>query len=419
MTAPTASNRFQGPRPARRIPRFLHPPAGLIVLLGMLLAPPTVRAESAENGAPPQALDVFGAKVRVAVSGTVQLDVLLDFDALGLDPDADFTNEFITGEIPVRGTPAAHRTHRTGFSVNQSWLCISLSAPTTWGPLRIVSKVNFMGDTTGGPDLSLYETYGSWGPFMAGWAWSTFFNTDSIPDTLDYEGPNAIPELRTPVVRWTQSLPAHLSVALALEAPDADLTLPAGFRSLDRVPNVIVRLQVQPSRLTAHLAAMYRRLEARGNGVHEAVNGWGVCLSGNLATWGSDSLQFGALGGRALGAYIQDTQGYGLDAAPKAPGSTSLKPIGALTGWLGYQHWWTGRLRSTATGGHVALDNTDGQADNAYKSTTYASMNLIWSPVPPVDVGVEYIYGYRETRSAGCGHDHRVQLSILFNFGSG
>ena len=62
-------------------------------------------------------------------------------------------------------------------------------------------------------------------------------------------------------------------------------------------------------------------------------------------------------------------------------------------GWIWYQHWWTENLRSTleASGIYNSI-NTGlvGQNTANNKLLGIAHLNLIWSPVAFVDLGVEY-----------------------------
>ena len=122
---------------------------------------------------------------------------------------------------------------------------------------------------------------------------------------------------------------------------------------------------------------------------------------------------------------MQDTSGLGLDAAPTA--NQNLKAIPAFGVWAAYQHWWAKSLRSTATYGIVRLDSDFDELPNppdqgTYKQTQYASMNLIWSPWPPFDVGLEYMFGHRTItdRTAKYGsttaQNHRLQFTMRWNF---
>ena len=175
------------------------------------------------------------------------------------------------------------------------------------------------------------------------------------------------------------------------------------------------------------LGGLYRRLKAEGTGYDQSIDGWGVTFSGSINTWGDDNFIWGLEYGGALGAYIQDTAGLGLDAAPVSATNSSLKAISAFGAWAAYQHWWSKSLRSSATYGFVRLDSDfDLQPQPAgtgtYKQAQYAAANLIWSPWPPFDVGLEYMFGHRTVTDSTAvdgsttGQNHRLQFTMRWNF---
>jgi hypothetical protein len=127
--------------------------------------------EDASGEKTPKPLNIFGKSVKLTFYGTLQTDVMHDFQALGLEDS--FINEFITGEIPVRGSEAAQKDNRTGFSVNQSNVNLGLETPTDYGSMKVFAEINLAKNISGGPAFQLYQGYGALGPFLAGKAWST------------------------------------------------------------------------------------------------------------------------------------------------------------------------------------------------------------------------------------------------------
>jgi len=381
----------------------------------------------------PAPLEIGGHQVRVGIAGAIQVDVIHDFNAMGLTPGGGVEREFVTAYIPVGG-PAAELTNRTGFSPNQTYLTGWAETDTPWGPFKVYADVNLFGSNTA-TEFEIYKAYGEWGWLKAGLDYTLWLNQASIPDTLDFEGPNVIPE-----VRFTQ---ASLKIPLQLDAKKRELfftvgvedapgeiTLPAKKSSVstDQFPAVIGKLSYEPDWAQIELGGLYRRLRAEGPGYDQSVNGWGVILSGSIDTWKNDSIILGGLYGNALGAYMQDTAGLGLDAAPTA--NQNLKAIPAFGVWAAYQHWWSKSLRSTVTYGLVRLDSDFDEWPNppkasdqgTYKQTQYASMNVIWSPWPPFDVGLEYMFGHRTITDltavygSTTGQNHRLQFTMRWNF---
>lgn len=377
----------------------------------------------------PAPLEIGGKQVRVGISGAVQVDVIHDFNAVGLKPGGSVEKEFITGNIPVGG-PASELTNRTGFSPNQSKLTGWAETDTPWGPLKVYADVNLFGSVTE-TEFQIYKAYGEWGWLKAGLDYTLWLNQASIPDTLDFEGPNVIPETRFTQARLKIPLQLdakkrELFFTIGVEDAPGEITLPAKSSSVstDQFPAVIGKLSYEPDWAHIELGGLYRRLGAEGPGYDQSVNGWGVILSGSIDTWENDSIILGGLYGQALGAYMQDTSGLGLDAAPTA--NQNLKAIPAFGVWAAYQHWWAKSLRSTATYGLVRLDSDFDELPNTpggtYKQTQYASVNLIWSPWTPFDVGLEYMFGHRTITDrtavygSTTGQNHRVQFTMRWNF---
>lgn len=410
-------------RPSRRkIKAEVKPPAEA-------REPPVAKA----GAKPPAPLEIGGHQVRVGIAGAIQLDAIHDFNAVGLTPGESLVREFVTAEIPVGG-PAADNTNRTGFSPNQSYLSGWAETDTPWGPFKVYADVNLFGSSTG-TEFQIYKAYGEWGWLKAGLDYTLWLNQTAIPDTLDFEGPNAAPE-----VRFTQaslkiplrpgSKTQDLFFTVGVEDAQGDMTLPGGvgnITSVDQFPAVVGKVSYEPEWAHMELGGLYRRLKAEGTGYNQSIDGWGVTFSGSIDTWKNDNFIWGLEYGEALGAYMQDTAGLGLDAAPTSPTDSTMKAISAFGAWAAYQHWWSKSFRSTATYGFVRLDSDfdefpNTSAQGTYKQTQYASMNLIWSPWPPFDVGLEYMFGHRTITDrtavygSTTGQNHRVQFTMRWNF---
>ncbi len=380
---------------------------------------------------PPAPLDIAGHEVRVGISGAIQLDAIHDFNALGLKPGDGQAREYITAYIPVGG-PAAGITNRTTFSPNQTYLTGWAETDTPFGPLKVFANVNLMGSPTE-PEFQVYKVYGEWGWLKAGLDYTLWINQAAIPSTLDFEGPNAAPEnrftqasLKIPLRPGAEK--QQLFFTVGAEDAQADMTLPAGVTPVNQFPAVVGKFSYEPDWAHIELAGLYRRLKAEGVGYNQSIDGWGVAFSGSVDTWGNDNVIWGLEYGDALGAYIQDTSDLGLDAAPVSATNSTLRAISAFGAWGAYQHWWSKSLRSSATYGIVRLDSDfdlwpNPKNTGTYKQAQYASMNLVWSPWPPFDVGLEYMFGQRIVTDSTAvdgsttGQNHRVQFTMRWNFG--
>lgn len=372
---------------------------------------------------------------------TIQLDTMHDFNVLGLSPTGGFEKEFITGDIPLAGTVAARRTNRSGISPDQSKWILWASTPTDRGDLKVYTKFNLTKDVVN-TEFQMYRTYGEWGGLRGAYDYTLWLNQDTIPNTLDFEGPNSIPETRFGQVSY--QFPITFGFCrehtpwygiFGMEDAPADMTLPTTVASVGgyaQTPSLIGKLGFQPDWAHIEFSGLWRLLGAVGaNDYDSQVSSWGLMLDGMVKVGENDNIIIGVLGGQGLGIYIDDTAGYGLDAAPRSVADPQLRAIPAFGYWVAYQHIWNDKWQSTATYGLVKLDNEffvpASRADypqGMMCGSQYASINLIWQPRDGFEVGLEYLYGMREVTEnttpvpggGQTGLDHRLQLTLCWAF---
>jgi nucleoside-specific outer membrane channel protein Tsx len=90
-------------------------------------------------------------------------------------------------------------------------------------------------------------------------------------------------------------------------------------------------------------------------------------------------------------------------------------PIIGLVAFV--DHSWSDKYSSTFGYSMQDIDNTDGQAPDAFKTGHYLLGNLLYYPVPNVMFGGEFQWGRRENFSDGFHSDGvKVQFSFKYNF---
>ena len=105
----------------------------------------------------------------------------------------------------------------------------------------------------------------------------------------------------------------------------------------------------------------------------------------------------------------------GQDAFYDAEGD-ELQALSVAAAYLGYEHGWRSRVRSTLTAGFVWVDNLDSRTPDSLKRTERFSLNPAWSPIPRLDLIAEFLWGRRinlddQSRSAG-----PLQIGSTFHF---
>ena len=130
-----------------------------------------------------------------------------------------------------------------------------------------------------------------------------------------------------------------------------------------------------------------------------------------LKVFREDSLSWGLAGGRGIASYMNDG---GTDLAPGE--RLRAEAVSSLGWFLYYGHTWTPGLTSAIGYSEHRQDNTAGQANNAFRTGSYASVNLLYSFTPSVMFGGEYLWGRRENRDGSAASDSRIQFSTRVSF---
>lgn len=367
-------------------------------------------------------IKVPGTDVSFKMGGQVKVDALYTPDqTAGLSEDLFQTRTITTGN-------GVNTSGRSRVHARETRLNLDVRSPTDFGDLRAFAEFDLFGQSAAtvqsqvnGYDVRLRHAWVQVGNWMVGQNWSTFNDVAAFAESLDFAQVNGESFVRQPQIRWTNKFDGGWSLAVAAENPEGDIsdTVPADVAQSDGIPDMIAALKWEQDWGHLQTGAMYRKLAVDNATVDDSVNGYGVNLSGKFKTnifSEKDSLKFQANYGEGIGRYINDLQvvnGQGFDAVLDGG---DLKALKAYGGYVSYQAVFNPKWRSNLTGGYVYVDQPDSVPGNMMESTKYLSYNLIWTPVPKLDVGVELLYGQREDVDGDDGDAKRVQASAKYTF---
>jgi hypothetical protein len=360
----------------------------------------------------------------VTLGGYVKLDAVYSNPSAGVDTTADLFLQ--PNAIAVGPGSGDNERNQIKFGARESRMFVKTSTPTSWGDLVTYIEGDFYGadgneSVSNSSGLRLRQAYGTLGHFLGGQTWTNFMYVPALPETLDFGGPVGQIFDRQAQVRWTQTFDGSDSIAggqwsVSLENPESVVTVPGGanFRADDdRFPDITGQVVVNTSKGKIALSGILR--EIRGDSKTPAVpdQTWGAAfnIAGVIPTIGKDDIRFTLSAGNAIGRY---SDGFFPDGIVGADGQIRLPK---QWGWYAaYRHFWIDKLRSNVVLSGASENNPAGSPASTNKSTRSAHANLIWSPVPNTDLGMEYIYGFRETEDGLKGHLNRVQASAKYTF---
>jgi hypothetical protein len=390
-------------------------------------------AAAVEAGAKPRSWKLPGTNTSMQIGGYAKLDLIYDINSNTGDSIA---------QPPASGSAAANQQQHFRLHARQSRFWIRTWTPTDWGELETHIQGDFYG-AGGNQIVSNSDTfrarqlYGRLGPVLAGMTWSTFMILESLPDTLDFSGPAAVPFLRQAQLRYTHSFGGGTVMVFSIENPDTFAgngttsgiynnsggTVPVVVGQ-DPLPEFVVGLTHTWGSGRASLRAVFRQLNIN-DGIASSDNEFGWGIHGGFG-WRFNNRRT-AIGmsfvyGRGLGRHLlASTGGFGAVINGTANAFT-LRTVAQYGGQIWIQHRWTDTLRSSLVYGRSRNDYVQqvagglGSAGSRTQDYWTVHANLIWRPVPRVDIGVEYIYAFSGIVNSANGELHRIQVSFKYNF---
>ena len=347
-------------------------------------------------------------------------------DMIADNRNAGNQNRFVPAVFPLKGTPQYGGGQQFHMNANATQIRVDVRAPELAdGSFRFYYQNDFFGSgsDTGDMKYRVQHIYGQIYGFKAGFTYGVFEDPDSWPDTVDYEGPNAVLFSRRPVAQYTHLWNDNWFTTFGVEEPDIFVDLNSGPNTtnnmssqLTRMPDLGFNTRYEKEGF-GHLqfSTLFRNLGAEDDtGEDHHVFGWGVNFSAGIDLTKRDSVQFLAVYGEGVGGQGNDAGFLNSDAAFDATGDFEALPYWSLM--AGLTHRWSDRFRSTVTYGYVNLDNTSGQAATFYHTSHYASANVVWQMRKRLSVGFEVLYGLMEARNGVDSGDHwRAQVGLVYS----
>jgi hypothetical protein len=147
--------------------------------------------------------------------------------------------------------------------------------------------------------------------------------------------------------------------------------------------------------------------------IDDTTTAYGISLSGKFMIGERDDFRWMASTGKGLGRYIglNTVNGAVLDQAG------NLHTIDSSGIFGSYRHFWNEKWRSNLTLSYLAVDNDVALTGmGVTKNASSVHINLIYSPQPKLDFGIEFLYADREIESGTDGDLARFQFSAKYAY---
>jgi len=304
------------------------------------------------------------------IGGYFKSDSIHDFKPAGN------TDAFVPSSFPVPQVPGVYNST---ISIRPTRLNLDFRIlNTSAGDVRFYVEGDFFGTNSTTPRLR--HAYAQVANFLVGQSFTNFMDPDGFPDVL----------FTTPQFTSQPNAPS---------------------------PDGAIRFREEFERGHFQIAAIFRGIAAfLPNGDTDTVFSWGLNTSLGVKTFGKDNVIFGVAAGHGISRYIHDTSGLGIDAEPVSGIHPHLEATPGFGIDGAYQHFWLKKLRSSAVYSYAAVNNTDLAAGTTYNHATYTGANLIWNPVGSLNVGGEFLYGWKMLQNGKSANDPRLQFSAKYSF---
>ena len=388
------------------------------------VAPP---AQPADDGKPKiQGTPILTAGnpgSRFSFGGFVKLDAMYTDTNAGEIPDGTAGRMFyLPSSIPVGGL--AESNGDTDWHAQWSRFWLAADSDVAGKKARAYVEMDFFGGgntaflgnevSTNTHGVTLRQAYVQWDKWLAGQAWSNFQDVAALPDAVDFVGPTE----GTTFVRQAQLRYTSGPWSFSLENPETVVT---GWRSAARTisddnafPDLTARWTSKGDWGHVGIAGLVRQLRHETAISQAEGTGYGVSVSGKFNMGASDDIRWMLTGGRGIGRYVGFALGADgvLDVA-----SSDIDPTGVLAGFVAWRHVFDPKVRGNLILSRAQFDNDTAWTGLGITASAQSiRANLIYSPLPKLDLGAELSWGNRELESGADGDLRRIHTTVKYSF---
>lgn len=356
----------------------------------------------------------IGGRVAAWIQGTS--DNALAAGAVGAAPFSAGGAAFIPWAFGPSTFSTTNDTLNFGTNAN---INVDVRQATEYGIVRIfIEAASYSGDVNDGGAFNLRHGFIQVGNVLMGKTWSTFFAGGMWPEYMAIGNnfvPMGVPLNRINQLRYTASLGNGTTLSIAIEDPARLDAAYSGFHevtSRNEMPDVVMNLATAGAWGRAQLSGALHQYSYINTitGASPRPWVWAIMAAAviNVPSMGKDTvhIQVGYTHG-----FQNAFTSHGANFAVTVDGGFGGGVLGtehitdSFVVVAGYRHFWSDSLRSSIGVSYwdhdfsaAAIAENIGHTGAAPRENVLMVWgNLIWSPVPGLDLGVEVMYGEAET----------------------
>ncbi len=370
----------------------------------------TVKADTSKMVKDINPQDLEESKYKVRFMGSARVNGFYDFSGM------KSTEGFLPYDIPV-GAENIPGLSSVYIGARQSRFGVEGTANTKVGKIKTYMEVDFA--STAGSFWRLRHAYAEWNFWKMGYTWSTFMDNASLPQTVEFEGPNSSLSKRHGLVRYERKLKTQNILGISIESPNADYFNPqdtlidnaSNHRNLDLAArykyfNKIGHIQV---------AGILRRIDFLDQGKMNAQLGWGILLSSTVHLNEKNIINAQYSVGKGIAYYYVGFSNRQLDAVYN-PNTSNMVLTGISGGFINYSYRYNPSWIFSVIAGTSRIKNEEFEPGETFKSSQYFGANIFYNPIETINLGLEATYGSRKNLDNQKGNATRISMLAKFDF---
>ena len=313
--------------------------------------------------------------------------------------------------VPLKGV--AENSDQFKSTLSATRLGFDFKTPVSEGNVTGKVEVDFLGGANL-DNLRIRHAYLNYGNWLVGQTWSNFAVPDYMPETIDALGYVGGAVKRGPQIRYNYSLQPSTHLVVALEDPkDSSINL--------RLPALTARLNQSFSDNAGTFSL--RGLVNEKKTANDEVTAWGVGagVKYNLTPQTTFKADYYHVKGDS--AFVSwANAGIVKNAAQDIVAENEFDSI-----TIGLTQQFHPQWRGTLAYGYMKADvDTDYKQSGVDLTTVNKELwqawgNVFYSPTKPISLGLEYVYGERESvgkaaNGSNKGEDNRINAVAIYNF---
>lgn len=324
---------------------------------------------------------------------------------------------FKLSEIPVKENDKNERTFfmsanltRFGFEAKKKTIAVL-------GGVLVKVEADFNGSDN---RFRIRQAYGQSKFLIVGQTWTAFSDIETLPNTVDIDGPPTAVSSRTVQVKYYLDFDPGWRFRLSVESPSVSVSIPDSV-SVDPVsqnyPAISANIKKDWKSVHLKTAAIINPVAVRNlAGERNSLFGYGALLSLNVFLAKRTDFKFQWLYGEGIASFLNLSGNAAYDVILK-PDEEKYQLTSCYGGFAALtQSFLKGKLEVNIIFGSVDFKMEEYFPDDSFKSGKYLGVNGFLITDGGFKLGMEYTYGFKKVKDGDHGNANRTAFTFYYDF---